>query len=171
MAELTKDDIKEALGFIADGKRILGIFDKAESAIAVLGQLNATVDSLGKKAEGLRAEVVALEGQKAAFATEREKQKEELDNRRAATMADILKEANDVRMQAAMKEGEISLKIAEAIAERDAERVSLEKLVSDLALNRDAINVSIRELKKSQVAEQSRLDTLIAKIAELKSRL
>jgi chromosome segregation ATPase len=171
MAELTKDNIKEALGFIADGKRIFGIFDKAEAAIAVLGQLNATVESLGKKAEGLRAEVAGLEGQKAKFATEREAQKKTLDEQRVSAMNSIEAEADATRREARAEFDKAALAFAEDLDTLKAEKATLVKDISGLSKKRDGILLYIEALISNQAAEQSRLDAILAQIAELKSRL
>ncbi len=171
MAELTKDQIKEALGFIADGKRLLDVFEKAESAIAVLGQLNATVDSLGAKAEKLRAEVVALDGKKLKFASEQEAHKESLDTQRALALTSIEAEANSRRMQIAQEFSQIGLDHAEKIAEMENDRKMLAQVILDLSGNRDAIVSEIALLEESQSAEQARLDAILSQIAELKSRL
>src|SRR3990167_3547366 len=171
MAELTKDSIKEALGFIADGKRILGIFDKAESAIAVLGQLNATVESLGKKAEGLRSEVPGLEGQKATAAKERAEQKKTLEAQRLSTINSIEAVADVTRREARAEFDKAAVAFAAELETLDAEKATLVQVIVDLSKDRDGIARDIKDLKKSQVAEQSRLDAILAKIAELKNRL
>jgi len=171
MAEPTKDQIKEALGFIADGKRILGIFDRAESVIVVLGQLNATVESLGKKADGLRAEVAGLEGQKAKFTAEREAHKKTLEAQRVSTLNSIEAEANNRRMQNAQEFAQIGLEHAEKIAEMVNDKKALVQAIADLSSSRDAIILDIASLNESKTTEQSRLDAILAKIAELKNRL
>ena len=171
MAELTKDQIKEALGFIADAKKILDIFNNAESAIAVLGQLDASVSSLGTKSEKLREEVKELEGQKAKFSAEREAQKKTLDSQRASTMEGIEEEGRK-RVAKLMDEFGMRSSGMSADLAREAEKKSL--LISDIAdLNkkRDGLLLDIEAQESNQAAEQSRLDAILAKIAELKSRL
>lgn len=171
MANLTKDDIKEALGFIADGKKIFGIFDKAEPAIAVLGQLNATVESLGKKAEGLRAEVSGLERQKAAFTEERLEQERTLEAQRVSTLSGIEEEGRKRASELLEEFGKRSSGMSADLAREAGKKSSLISDIADLNKKRDDILLDIGALESNQVAEQSRLDAILAKIAELKSRL
>jgi FtsZ-binding cell division protein ZapB len=171
MAELTKDSIKEALGFIADGKRILGIFDKAESAIAVLGQLNATVESLGKKAEILRAEVSGLEARKKTLDAEWEKSKSDIaafttKERMAAGKSAMVYEG---ALRKTAEEGRDAI-VAET-AGLAVEKVDLVNAIVALSRDRDGINGEIDKLKGARESEQGRLDAILAKIAELKNSL
>lgn len=171
MAELTKDQIKEALSFFGDFQKVFSFAGKAESAIAVLGQLNASVDSLGKKADGLRAEVAALEGQKTKFADERAAQKKELDTKRVVALGEIERESNNARMKTVIDQQAFTLKWTEDISGLERDKGALVQSIADLARDRDGIAADIAALKESQVTEQGRLDGILAKIAELKNRL
>ena len=171
MAEITKSDIKEALGFIGDAKKILDIFNKAESAIAVLGQLDASVASLGTKSEKLRGEVKELEGQKAKFEAEREAQKKALDAQRLWAINSIEAAADVARMEAREEFDKAAIGFDEDLEKLCKEKADLIQSIVDLAKDRDGIYSDIKVLKESQVVEQYRLDAILAKIAELKSRL
>lgn len=171
MAEITKSDIKEALGFIGDAKKILDIFNKAEYAIAVLGQLDASVSSLGKKAEGLRAEVAGLEGQKAKFAQEREAQKKTLEADRLSTINSIEAENAANKEKASVIAQERKARCDAALETTNQERLALVREIHGLSMSRDGIEGDIKALIASQTTEQSRLDAILGKIAELKSRL
>jgi len=171
MAELTKDNIKEALGFIADGRRIYGIFEKAESAIAVLGQLNATVESLGKKADILRTEIAGLESREKTLDAEWEKAKSDiaLYKNQERTAAG---EAAAVYGAALRKKSEEERDvIVSEMADAAVEKADLLDTVCELNVARERLATTIVELKESQTAEQARLDAILANIAELKSRL
>lgn len=171
MAELTKDTIKEALAFIGEGKRIFDIFEKAESAIAVLGQLNASVESLTAKAEKLRKEVSGLEERKTTLDVEWEQARTDI--------ASFKSKEKDAATQSATAFSNALRKKAED--ERDAivaettalitEKAGLVNLIVGLGSDRDGIAGDIKALKESQATEQARLDAILAKIAELKNRL
>jgi FtsZ-binding cell division protein ZapB len=129
------------------------------------------VESLGKKADGLRAEVAGLEGQKAKFTAEREAQKKTLEAQRVSTINSIEAVADVTRREARAEFDEAALGFAKDLDTLKAEKATLVQVIVDLSNDRIGIAKDIKELKESRVAEQSRLDAILAKIAELKSRL
>lgn len=171
MVELTKDDIKEALGFIGGVQRFLGVFGKAEVAVAVLGQLKAFTDSLTAKGDKLREEVGRLEARKGFLVDEWEKAKKEIAAFRDKGLRDAEAEIGiygaDLRMKAeADRDG-----IVYETGLLAAKEIEIAKVIVGLSKDRDDIAEDIKSLRKSQTVEQSRLDAILAQIAELKSRL
>lgn len=171
MAELTKDDIKETLGFIGGVQRFLGVFGKAEVAVAVLGQLKAFTDSLTAKEEKLREEVGRLEARKGFLGDEWEKAKKEIAAFRDKGLRDAEAEIGiygaDLRMKAeADRDG-----IVAETGLLAAKEIEIAKVIVGLSKDRDDITEDIKSLRKSQTVEQSRLDAILAQIADLKSRL
>ena len=171
MAELTKDDIKGALGFIGEGKRLLALFEKAEEAISTLGHLYAAVESLGAKQKALTADVAALEAKKAGLVGEWEKAKRELIEFRENGMYEISAKASvysiELMKKAETERDAVLVEIA-VLVEKKSELVGN---IAKLAQERNVVDDNIALLKKDRVAEQERLDAIRAKIADLKSRL
>jgi hypothetical protein len=129
------------------------------------------VESLGKKAEGLRAEVAGLEGQKAKFATEREAQKKTLEAQRVSTLSGIEEEGRKRASELLEEFGKRSSGMSADLAREAGKKSSLISDIADLNKKRDDILLYIEALISNQAAEQSRLDAILAQIAELKSRL
>lgn len=171
MAELTKDDIKSALGFIAEGKVLLSLFEKAESAIVVLGQLNASVSSLTAKESRLKGDIATLEAAKGKLGDELHKAKADIAAFRDKGIAEA---GDEVGVYAA------SIR-AKAKAERDAvlaEKSGLEEgkaklvnLIVDLSKDRDGIAADIKALKADADAESKRLAAIKSDIEAIKGRL
>lgn len=171
MAELTKDDIKGALGFIGEGKRLLALFENAEEAVSTLGHLYAAVESLGTKQKALTAEVAALEAKKAGLASEWEKAKKDLVEFREKGISETSAKAS-VYSAELMKKAETERdSVVAEIAVFNEKKSELVENIAKLAQERNAVDDNIALLKKDRVAEQERLDAIRAKIADLKSRL
>ena len=169
--EVTKGQVKEAIQAIQSAASLYKSFSNIEGAIALIGNLDSTRESLEKKVKELTAEVSGLEGSKAKAKDILAEQGRKLDEKRISTLAGIEAEAEKERDKLKAGHDRLASGLSGEIAQLQTGKREMIQLIVDLAKDRDGIAEDIKGLKESQITEQARLDAILGKIADLKSRL
>lgn len=171
MANVTTDQIKEALAFIEARKKDIGTLEYAESAISTLGNLQAAKESLEARIATAGAELEKANGEISSLKVAATKQREELAIQKETALASVREECETMRAQIVngfqiVREQEQTTvngliekrdRLFEEVEGLEAQRASLLALVADAQREREEETIRLKAIRDEMAALKSRL--------------